>query len=161
MLTEHAKKILRKVKTRVLKEPGRLDMREWAISKSDFRPPCNTVGCIAGNVLVAEMLDQGVKFKRGEDMLDRYLEQNYEGIGMAARRVLELDEDQYNRLFFVGFWPAKFRAAKDPWGDWDLVLPMDRAVAWPVKGRLKPQGKPYAQVVANRIQHFIDTDGDE
>lgn len=179
LLTNEAKKILIVVKERVLAEPGRLDMRAWTVdpgndefddefdnvTAGDYRPPCNTVGCAAGNVIVVDMLmNHGFKPAIGENMLGTGTVNEiygYGSYGTIARDILGLDLKQSNSLFYVGSWPAKFRAPADEEGEWESNMDVARSAKWPVAGNYNVQTHEYAQVVADRIQHFIDTDGTE
>jgi hypothetical protein len=60
-------------------------------------------------------------------------------VNEEATSLLWLNPDQSVRLFYVDNWPDRFR----------------------VLDRVPPGTSAYAQVVARRIEHFIDTEGRE
>jgi hypothetical protein len=162
--------LLQKVKAHILEEPKRFNLHYWggiidpsfygslgekiddygpddietAIHKQ--HPPCGAVGCIAGNILIL-----AGQIKPTE---------HYQGIGVykfpentleLAADALGIDEAQAKRLFFLYEWGRMHQG---------------RTVGWPepFEDRLydaTPGTLEYAQITAERIDHFIATNGAE
>ncbi len=127
--------LLLEVKKAILEEPLRIDMDTWA--NQDLAVPCGTVGCIYG---WGQALQTGL---RGVDLWN-YIRDTV--IDCAGSRVgpsenpFEITNEQASRLYFWEKWPLEY------------------------KNRLKvlfEQTPGYAQVVADRIDHFIATEGRE
>jgi hypothetical protein len=129
-------KLLNRVKKYILAEPRRynqnatlrkLDEYDRAELGSD-KPPCNTLGCIAGWTC---HLSGDTPRKRNSF--------NYE----RARKALGLTPKEADRLFAytwnIGAWPEKFLQKYD--------------------AAKTPAGR--ARAAAQRIEHFIKTDGKE
>jgi hypothetical protein len=103
--------LLLKVKAHILEEPRRIWMSVWkkdadqklsseyekgwlvppTILTENERPPCNTVGCIAGWATTLAGKDFGSEYQ--------------------AAKLLELDIDQKTKLFYVPNWPSDFQYA--------------------------------------------------
>lgn len=131
--------LLRQIQTVILEEPKRVDMGDWIDSRRTNLPECGTVGCIYGwakaitTSLRGKELSNLVWGMEGMDGTDgRYLDD--------GAKLLGLTEPQACRLFFDCDWPARFRHALN---------------------RAKRQTPEYAQVVSDRIDHFIATEGAE
>lgn len=128
-------KLLRQVKRIILDEPKRLYMTTWiytALEGESERPPCGTLGCIAG---WAALLDSG-----GADNLNKAkdaIRGKGESVAKVAKKALELGVGQANRLFYLPGWPRHFHhsyvSAKTP--------------------------KERAKIAAERIDKFIATGG--
>ena len=142
--------LLQRIKAHVLEEPKRIYMGDWnyridAGEEYEIEgatlvgPACGTVACICGWAIQlsdAELNDAD----------------SARGQGPTGKRLLDLsgspwypekDSDEFSqaqRLFHEICWPEEFRA---------------RLQNAPV------QSQEYAQVVADRIDHFIATDGRE
>lgn len=158
--------LLRKVQKAILEEPLRINMDNWAFTPGeqelmDQTPRCGTVGCIAGWTIAIQF---NLFDSDGDDTLADY-GGCYE---MAAMSELGLSNVQSNRLFYPHLWPEKFRLALDirrGEGDHDPKYPHSSRLISP-GGSLweigKRAGTPeYAQIVADRIEHFIQTEGEE
>lgn len=157
--------LLQKVKAHILEEPRRFNLGYWGgivdpkfynelLAEEDEggdeelesvlakqRPPCGAVGCIAGNVcILAGLIKPTEHFDGGSvyEMLD-----NTQDIAADA---LGLDVYQAARLFFLPRW--------------------GRLAGWPSAfadrlNEAKPGSVEYAQITAERIDHFIATNGAE
>ena len=131
--------LLEKVKAKIREEPRRMDMADWGrvidprrIEGDDNLPPCGTVGCIAG---WAEILSGG----------------NVTGMVTGFNRIVPPPP----------FHPIKERIA---WSEAESRLCL--TVDWPpdLKRRLEdsdPGTSEYAEIVCERIDRFIATDGKE
>jgi hypothetical protein len=172
------KELLMKVAKHVLAEPNRLDMNHLLIKDlipgghymyaddddSDHDvPPCGIVGCIAG---------WSVVISSGDDVIKRSIE--YWGAGTKA---LELTPVQADRLFrepkragrAYWFGPADeegSHGSDDP-DDYDEdgnVRPW-KSTGWPTQFSTRytaaKSARERAIATAERIIHFIKTDGEE
>ena len=175
--------LLLEIRRLILEEPLRLNMRDWSsgITNAPVRPACDTVACIAGWAVAIDR--GGPDLSTATDVLTGY----FGDFEYDARCLLELTREQALRLFFVGFWPAQFRAATHTYKhnvhisdtpsqdeidagyaevftsapDPATYLCPHKVAGWPVAVNLQPQTVEYAQLVARRIDHFIATDGAE
>ncbi len=107
-LTEKGKELLLRVKDRILEEPARIRMYEWynGPSRMDYLdrytlhaaiPPCNTVACIAGWMLIeGGKIDQLEANPWADTILQDALDLIYED-GTGPRSA---------RLFLPDSWPA-------------------------------------------------------
>lgn len=133
---------LRRVKRTILKHPQLLDMETWVNGKIRG---CGTVACIAGHLA----LDQGWRVRMRRDdagyvsvevvprslpapLRDRMFSR---ALSEASTLFLGVDHECADRLYFVGYWPTRFRERYR-----DAVVNDDRA-----------------RVTADRIEHFIQT----
>jgi hypothetical protein len=137
---------LRAVAAHILEEPKRLDMLEWGVTHPSYlkpseTPACNTVGCIAGWTIFLnkpEVVDQmKAAFEDAPEFIYNYCETL--SPSQDAAKLLKLNAEQRQRLFFTSDWPLPFRLAYKR--------------ARTAKGR--------AKVTADRIEHFIKTEGAE
>ena len=121
-LTKRAIKRLEQVQKYILAEPKRLQMGTWAIiynvkgemfkqdKDMDDLPDCGTVGCIAGWTALLEnrkaLIKQELKGlqKRGGQVSEPDIEER-------ARKILGLDDEQAQNLFFVSYWPEPYQTA--------------------------------------------------
>lgn len=124
-------RLLRKVERHILAEPRRLDMGYWA--GDNDATPCNTAGCIAGwtEILSGESV-ASVK-ERGGCIA-------FSDIPHTAAAHLRLARDQALLLFHTTHWPDNF---------------YDAYYAHPRGSRGR------ARATADRIEHFIKTNGAE
>jgi hypothetical protein len=155
MLTDHAKQVLRKEADRILAEPTRFNMAEWAVRLFNaVGEMCGTTLCIAGFIATdagAELrTTQGrfVRFvstailrARVPDSSDAYYkDKDIDAVYPAevAQWILQLTDEQAKRLFYVDRWPSVYAEA---------YLDVERF--------------PYlrARVAYERIHFFIDTEG--
>lgn len=130
--------LLLKVKEAILEEPKRIDMDTWA--NEDETVPCGTVGCIYG---WGQALATGLRGIAVWDFIKK--DPSYKNIfgvdiPTSPQAPFDLTFAQAQRLYYVNHWPARFRAALN---------------------RHLEQTPEYAQVVADRIDHFIKTGGEE
>lgn len=128
--------LLLAVKEAILAEPLRINMDGWVFDSNDqIRegqvPPCGTVACIAGWAF-------SIINRLDKDAL--YEQFNSD----TAAEMLDVSNEyparEAQRLFHVSGWPERFVRA--------------------IVGH-KPGTPEYAQVVADRIDHFIATEGRE
>ncbi len=144
-------RLLRRVERAILKEPRRFVMKWWHATgdvianhiEEKYRPPCNTVACIAGHV---QWLTDPKRFAAD-------VKAGYDGcVEHDARKALGLDDEQADRLFMM-----------QDWGD-DGGLDPFRS-GWPKKfcdaynNAKTPRARAKAAVA--RIEHFIATNGAE
>lgn len=137
--------LLQRIKAHILENPLRIYMDDWILKLDKgkeyanrgrfrlFAPPCGTVACICG--WAVELSGHDSRISRA---------------GQTGKLLLELDGDsclfsqdvpsEAQRLFYAIYWPKEFRR---------------RLQEAPV------QSMEYAQVVADRIDHFIQTGGAE
>lgn len=134
-LSNHTKRLLRRIKHRILKEPRQFCMSGFFVSSDDLEatweiPNCNTAACIAGWALVLS-----------KNSSPRIAREACRGSGFridsTARIVLEIDFYQSTRLFYQCNWPLRFQRFDD-------------------EGTAE-----FAQQAAARIDHFIATEGEE
>lgn len=144
--------LLERVKAHILEEPRRFDMSTFVARASDpslllapdMRPACGTVACIAG---WAVFLSSGLPKKITEDLYES-IESHAAGLLGLGLEAGDLDdeeddpdgESEVSRLFYVPNWPAEFRrryrhTENDP--------------------------TARARVAADRIDHFLKTNGAE
>lgn len=130
--------LLLKVKAHILEEPKRICMNTWIVNtaqclrvKGLMTPKCGTVGCIYG---WGRILAKGAKAWN-----NRWTPPEVFSFEDKAT-LFGLDTAEGRRLFLDAFWPVQFEERL--------------AVA-------KPQSSAYARVVADRIDHFIATNGAE
>ena len=147
MLSAKAVKQLRKLEKYILAEPRRFNMRAWVEghATSVFRrqkPPCGIVGCLGGNAIVMEGHDLTY-----DDSRRVLIDGRMTSVEPMARRILGLDLDQADRLFYVHSMQP---AAKYAW-------PEKFDKAYRKAGSMKAR----ARVAVARIEHFIATGGDE
>jgi len=159
-LSKKAIRILRKVQAHILEEPHRLTMQAWGMVhseaggttgyeiKDDKVPACRTTGCVAGWTIFLNNLKLWKDFlKNAKDAGENInLKNETEPMDVAAE-ILGLSEEEALRLFVfssrsVGTnegWPEKF------------------------SGRYQraKTAKTRAKVTAERIEHFIHTNGAE
>ena len=108
-------------------------------------PECGTIGCIFGWIVAAERMKT---VPIGQQLLDPSEYWSLKSIGATLIDLFEYDPI-VTRLSDVPHWPIKFRGNLRWDSDWGVV------------GN-PPVGSPeYANVVAARIRHFIQTDGAE
>jgi hypothetical protein len=120
MLSPRAVEILRTVQKRITEEPRRLYMEDWGLKVSpefDNNPPCGTVACIAGHVMLLtpegrqylkdmhdlDVTEKGVML--GEETVRRGFGSE---AGDFAKNLLGLTSEQVATLFFADRWPQPF-----------------------------------------------------
>jgi hypothetical protein len=115
--------LLQRIKAHILEDPRRVGMSNWIRRRSprEGGPSCGTVACIAGWAYI---------------LSERQVPPFY----TQVTRLLGLDSQQGQRLFFELYWPSKFYAQ---------IQTCQQGAA------------EYAQTVADRIDHFIATEGRE
>lgn len=143
-LTPEAIKLLQRVKCRILKEPRQFQMHAWFLKKDNI-PNCKTAACIAGwtatfavksiKPLNGAKKVLGSKFYGGSMFLGASGWTN--SVMLTAKKSLGLNQEQAGRLFKFLSWPQQFRQT------WD-------------EGTFE-----YVKQAADRIDHFITTDGRE
>lgn len=129
--------LLRKIAAKGLQFPNTIDMVVWGKRElQDEDHPCGAVGCIAGTAVLMEAPE---RFKELALLISRYPFFAGSQFAADACRALELNVTDGNRLFHVCEWPESF---KDDYLS-TLTAP-DRS-----------------EVISNRIEHFIATEGRE
>ncbi len=131
-------KLLKKVRAEILKRPTQVNMQEWFGRKRAKRgfpkiEACGTTGCIAGWIFTIGQDYNTIKTAKKEF----YQTLSFGDVGERAGVLAEIDNQ--SDLFFIQYWPEQFQK------------------------RLAKAKSPaeYAKVVADRITHFIKTNGDE
>lgn len=148
------KKLLRKIRDHILETPKHMNMILFAgdttncdINYAEAKKyTCNSVGCIAGWACFLGPKTIGtVPYWEIEDKAEELLQ--------LAPQADWAVPSMGGKLFYVEGWPLKFkkRLLNDPEGDWGD----------PENLKFKPGSKRYAKVVADRIDHFIETKGAE
>lgn len=104
------------------------------------KPPCGTMGCLAGNYLVMRELVKPSSYCDSTEVYTFAADTD-----QLAADALGLDRDQMRRLFYPNEsryhgWPAEWQEKLDA---------------------TKPGTLEYAQVAVDRIEHFIATGGEE
>lgn len=128
--------LLKSVREAILEEPLRIDMATWA--DVSHEAPCGTVGCIYG---WAQALSTGLRsYDLAEYVKDHLTVRQPTGIMAPDDNPLDLTPEQAKRLYYAEHWPQEYQDM-----EWEEV----------------PQNPEYAQIVANRIDHFIATEGRE
>lgn len=137
-------KLLLKVRGAILAEPEKFRMEWWF--QEEPKSPCGTSACIAGHVLAIsrnwKTLKRGVKFYKQSEHPDYDKENEItDEIRSIAVRELGLSDYDHNidNLFVSTVWPYEFR---------------DRY-------HNARTAKQRAKVAADRIDHFIATEGRE
>lgn len=131
--------LLQKVKAHILEEPKRLKMSQWGRKVDPFTgPACGTVGCIAG---WAAFLSKPAYI--GSEALYSYCDGLYSQARLDAAELLDVNKRQQEYLFFVGYWPEPFRER------------------YQIADVFPDNHTELAQITAERIDHFIATDGAE
>lgn len=90
--------LFEKVKAYLREQPLRLDMEDWIstyVGSDEYKPPCNTVCCIAG----ACLLVSGTVKSESE-----YLASNISP-STKAKELFGLTSDEANQMFMVSHWP--------------------------------------------------------
>lgn len=104
--------------------------------KNHFLARCGTVGCIAGTALLIEKgVETYVKELSGMVRVVTWI-----SIESEAQEVLSINHSEGQRLFFTDNWPDKFKKQLN---------------------KNQPGTEAYAEVISKRIDHFIETDGQE
>jgi len=101
------------------------------VKHDDSLAECGTVGCIAGWVWAKADIENLRK-------LPQVLSWDHRAL-TSAKRLLDIGSVQANSLFYVANWPSNFERA--------------------FNNRVTRQAK--ARIVADRIDHFIKTKGEE
>lgn len=97
----------------------------------NINAPCETTGCIAGHAVAVVNSAKSLR-----QLSEEFYKLDIPAMAMAA---LELKYEQKQRLFYIMHWPIKFQTAY-----------IERNNA-----------EHHAQVTADRIDHFIKTNGAE
>ena len=133
------KELLLKVKEAILREPENFRMDRWLHKRQPNDPTCNTTACIGGWAVVLHENSTPVAeyYKRAE--VDFVFGEKVEPL---ATEFLGLDYEQKERLFYDENWPWEFESRfRDAERDKNKTL--------------------MAQIAAERIDHFIATNGEE
>ena len=137
--------MLNRVKQTILDEPRKVNMHvfleRYTINmmkeESAYIPPCGTHACIAGWACILDAMD-----KRGitiEEINWDTIRNNYMNVHGKARKILAISWEEQNKLFYLKDWPPEFAKRYD-----DSETAQERAEA-----------------TAQRIEHFIATNGKE
>jgi hypothetical protein len=156
------KAALRRAVTRVEKAvqaPGQIfDMSGWGWEATEsnnlFEPGevCGTAGCLAFYAVPKEMQRAHLQAAAANDARGYPLFSG--GLAQKAAQKLGLSDDQQHLLYATCHWPKKFRAAYE--------AAAKRAAQHKVgtKRRLKAE-LAKVKALRDRIEHFIETNGDE
>lgn len=130
-------------------EPLRFNMSSWVGSRNPISlhaPPCGTVACIGGAVILAEAKLLNCQYT---DLLYKY-----SGQQSAAMAILEIDNHKdANRLFHVTSWPK-------PLGN--LYMDLQHKFMYCLHPHVIPVIKQMiVMVLEERVELFIRTNGKE
>lgn len=141
-------KLLKRIANIIQRRADQFNMSYW-FHESAFSSHCKTESCIAGWALTLtdtkkKTLAQPLLTARdikpdfgGCNFIDGYENKD---VVLRARKVLDLNEEQSRRLFYVEKWPFNFELAYR---------------------HATRHSKENARIAANRIRHFIKTNGEE
>ena len=146
MKTKMNVSLLQQIRASILEEPRRLDMDTWVERSSSA--PCGTISCIAGHAVLIDMLNRADKTFRNKMFLADNLPLLGE-ISGKARKLLGLASTQRDKLFFVRYWPDKFREQYSDVMNYNMFA----------EELKKPARAQLAKITAQRINHFIKTKG--
>lgn len=146
--------LLKNVEAHILGSPDSLDMFQW------WTPNCTTVGCIAGwSCQLA-----GAPMTALETHNNPRLEFPQSVLGaVRAAQLLELSDEQAARLFLP-------ECDEEGWDSDGEPICECQGVHWPMpfikryqRERLRdePNARTLARITAERIEHFIATEGRE
>lgn len=124
--------LLLKVKAAILEEPKAFDMIDWFRQSS--AAPCGTTACIAGWAVV---INEGC---RRPGQVPSWL--RGDTCQYSGEVALEIDDEQAMGLFYIGAWPRLFAERYKE-----------------ARSLLDYAGM--AKAAADRIDHFITTEGRE
>lgn len=100
--------LLEKVKPSLRKEPRQFNMNRFFYSNPNSNiPNCGTSACIAGHTIAVY---NNVNLKEAREKLNDRNENNlYDSCEDLAIKLLDLTEEQADRLFFFNKWPLQFQ----------------------------------------------------
>ncbi len=132
--------LLRKIQEEIRGNPSNFNMASYfggALSEVDIRigvleHKCGTTACIAGWALA---LNPSVELQRVAYCLEDY---DADDIEWKASNLLGMSQEQASRLFHTDQWPREFQSRYD-----------------------KCSHDEECQVAIERIEHFIQTNGEE
>lgn len=130
---------IRELAEHIVEHPNEFDMDYWAGGPAALDRHCGTVACLAGTACIIE----GKTLRRSGLLTPITNEHGYTvSVPNLANDILDLTDDQGDRLWFLRHWPRMFA------GDYEnAVENRDWAGA--------------ACVAARRLHHFVATDGKE
>lgn len=100
--------LFKKIRKQILREPHRLNMSEWVTPRKDEKVfSCNTAACIAGWAFVLSQDSNSPLEIINEDCF--LVNPEYYGIEGVAEKVLNLDFEYHDRVFFIEYWPEPFQ----------------------------------------------------
>lgn len=143
--------LLREIAAKAIKYPETIEMRDWGmVAKKDKEHPCGAVGCIAGTAVL--MTDKKEFRKLAADSMQAEsfaLEVSAKSFALEVSaklkfrnrgtEILGLTKRQAEKLFLVEEWPYEL-AQKYKWAE---------------------TKREEAQIIAERIELFIKTNGRE
>jgi len=138
--------MLNRVKQTILDEPRKLDMNVFLkrypdemLGRAEDFTPCGTHACIAGWACILDIMDKrGITVEEiSRDTIRN--KDDYENEYGKAGKILAINRVEQYKLFYLEDWPSEFTKRYD-----DSKTAQERA-----------------EVTAQRIEHFIATDGKE
>lgn len=146
------RRAVRRAKREIEENNGGFNMAIWArrlykteAARRRGELPCGTICCLAGFSLPT---------KRIHKILSLDLPSQTAVIGDEAISILDLSGEQAYRLFHMGGWPLSFYHA---YYDAAVQTPLARPCT---KKRMKAELAKW-QVLKDRVEHFIATNGEE
>lgn len=147
-------KLLKRIQRAIKRRPAQFNMDRW-FSQHPNVPHCGTTACLAGWALTLDARKAHQKaspLKAARQFLESCGERqrtyirvgglyNFRMVEQGAM-LLEISKEQAEKLFFVHNWPSNFRNEYQSNVDFNHQLKA-------------------AQIVSDRIDHFIKTDGKE
>jgi len=136
-------RLLRKIEKHITDEPEKFDMADWIGSDyTKTRPHCGTTCCIGGWAAV----ETGWRVVSRKDIWG-YFEHYFvdpnnkefaplSAMMSAARKALNINEKEADRLFYSDNWPSPFQEVED---------------------NIRSTKKDKAKNAVARIEHFIET----
>jgi hypothetical protein len=161
--------LLKKFQEYILEEPRRFNLSLWGeianpkefeqiaedrgpTDVTDQRPPCGTVGCVAGSICVLTGVIKPKTVLKGLSSLEVYSFPNH--TPEMAAKALGLPLSLAEKLFYLKSWRVVFNKEEEVYPGWPEKFEEELE-------KHKPGSQGYAKVTVARIQHFIDTDGAE
>ncbi len=152
-------KKLREVSKTILAEPKRINMHGFGTAvdpdraeESELYPPCNTKGCIAGWAIFnnrPRLWEKVLNATATSISGKAFIEDFYRPEKMAIR-ILGISKEQAMRLFYFEDWGFEYKGEYLGWPN-KFVSRYNKAKTDKIR----------AKVTAERIEHFIKTNGAE
>lgn len=105
---------LAEVRKHILDEPARFRMDTWV--QEDDGPACKTVGCLAGWLVLCDVMK-----KNGMDARHAmYADVEFCSVEERGRKLLDLTYAEDRALFVLAGWPSEYRQQYSSEGDYTI-----------------------------------------